>query len=380
MPKKPLYQKIFQYFKDKIKSGEFKPGDQLPTEKETSQLFNVSRITVTRALKELQFEKFIHRIQGSGSYVNDGNWNKSENLSDNKSEAQIISLVLPFSNNFSSDFLRGIEDIAKEKDYFVTFHNSTDNPEREKKIINKIISFGSHGIILYPAATPKNMDLYTKILINKYPLVLIDKKIPGLDISLVCSDNKKDFYEITCHLLKLGHKRIIFVGTDVYNISSEYERYQGFCQAHIDNGIPLLGRDLYTKNDLSVVPSNYRPNEPVDRRACNYLFDLLENLDNEEKPTAIAAVNDYLAGLIISISLEREIDIPNTYSIVGFDNLPFTSHLQVPLTTIAQPIYEIGKMAAKELFEKIKSPEKPPKIHTINGKLIVRKSTKEIAN
>ena len=360
-----------QHYKVRIITGEIAPGNKLPTENEIAKLFNVSRITVVRALKELEIGGFIHRIKGSGSYVNDGDW-KNENTSSSQS---IISLVLPFEGSFSSDYLRGIEEVAKDHGYFVTFHNSSDNPETEKRIINEIISRGSHGIILYPTVPPYNMELYSSLSINKYPFVLIDRKIPGLDLSLIWANNQKGFYDITTHLLKLGHKKIIFVGSSIYSISSEYQRYQGFCRAHIDHKVPLVNKHLFSNDDLKTIPSDYRPKEENLQRACNFLFDILNNIEQADRPTAIAAVNDEIAEKFISTAIERGISIPQDFSITGFDNLPFSSHLPVPLTTVSQPAYDIGRAAAKELFKRIKFPDGKSTIHTVDVSVIIRKST-----
>jgi DNA-binding LacI/PurR family transcriptional regulator len=371
MGKIPLYEKIMQHYKVKIITGEFLPGKQLPTENAIAQEFHVSRITVVRALKELEIGRFIHRIKGSGSYVNNGDW-KTKNAPSNQS---IISLVVPFADNFSPDIFKGIEEVAKKHGYFVTFHNSSDDLITEKNIVNEIIARGSHGIILYPTVPPYNMELFSKLSINKYPFVLIDRKIPGLDLSLIWANNQKGFYDITAHLLELGHKRIIFVGSSVYSLSSEFERYQGFCKAHIEHEVPLLNKHLYWEADIKTIPSDYKPKEEFLKRVCNYLLDTLEKIDQSERPTAIAAVNDQIAGAIISTALERGISIPQKYSVTGFDNLPFAPHLPAPLTTVAQPAYEIGKEAAKELFKHIKSPARKPTVHTVDVSVIIRKST-----
>ena len=371
MGKIPLYEKIQQHYKVKIITGEIHPGKRLPTENEISQEFQVSRITAVRALKELEIGGYIHRIKGSGSYVNDGDW-KSKTTSNNQS---IISLVVPFADNFSTDFFKGVEEVAIKHGYFVTFHNSSDDIISEKNIINEIISRGSHGIILYPTVPPYNMELFSKLSINKYPFVLIDRKIPGLELSLIWANNQKGFYDITTHLLELGHKRIIFVGSSVYSISSEFERYQGFCKAHIEHEVPLLNKHLYWEADINSIPMDYKPKEEFLKRICHYLLDTLENIDPSERPTAIATVNDQIAEAIISTAFERGISIPQDYSITGFDNLPFASHLPAPLTTVAQPAYEIGREAAKELFKRIKSPTRKPTIRTVDVSVIIRKST-----
>lgn len=377
MSKIPLYKTIYHYYKDKILSGEYHPGDQLPTQKEIKEEFGVSRITVIKAMKELESSDLIYRVQGSGSYVNE----REDKIEKHKGgKLSMISLVLPFRMNISSALLRGVEKIADKYNYFVTFHNTTNNPKREKKILNEIISAGSQGIILYPLETNENIGLYSNLIIDKYPLVLVDRSIPGIQLPLVSTNNRKAFSNITKHLLELGHTRIIFVGTDVFKISSQTERYEGFCDAHVEYGIRLLDKHLYSIKDIDEIPSSYKSNELLDRRAFNYLFDILEGLEPAGRPTAIAAINDQMAASIISVAQERGIRIPEQYSVTGFDNLPFSAMLSVPLTTYAQPFRMIGRNAAKELIKRIKSPEIEPSIRTIEGKLIIRKSTNGLKN
>jgi GntR family transcriptional regulator, arabinose operon transcriptional repressor len=377
MGKKPLYEMIYQHYQKEIISGKrnSKRNSKLPTEKEIAKEFKVSRITVIRALTELELKKYIQRIQGSGSYVTEGEWKTLQVADDTGKKLSIISLVLPSFDKLSADVLKGVEDVAKQRNYFVTYHNSANISRTEKKIIKEIISSGSDGMILYPTETFDNMELYSSLMIKNFPLVLIDRKIPGLEMSLICVDNQKAFYELTNHLIELGHTRIIFVGIAVHSISSEFDRYKGFCAAHIDNGLPLLKRHLFSNEDIEKIPVDYRPKEPLGRRECHYLFDILEDLNPTERPTAIAAVNDIIAELIMSVALERGISIPDKYSVSGFDNLPFSAHLPVPLTTVSQPSYEIGRKAALELFERIKSPSKPNIIYNIDAKLITRDST-----
>lgn len=376
MKKIPLYEMILQHFEEKILSGELSSGNRLPTELEIAKKFQVSRITAVRALKELEIKGYIHRKKGSGSYVNKGSW-KRENKSN---QLAIISLVLPYNDKYTADFMKGIEEVAKDQKYFVTFHNSSDDPDEEKVIIEEIISRGSHGIILYPSIPPYNMELFSNLVIDQYPLVLIDKQIPGLDLSIVWADNQKGFYDITKYLLQLGHRRLIFVGTSVYSISSEFQRYRGFCKAHIDLGVPLLKKHLFSYADLNTIPSDYKIHENLKHREIHYLFDLLNEFKLEERPTAITAVNDLVAQSILSTAQEKGISIPKDFSVTGFDNRTFSPSLPISLTTVAQPAYEIGRRAAIELFSKINSPSKKSVIQTVDVSLIIRDSTDKPEN
>ncbi|MFO7611033.1 MAG: GntR family transcriptional regulator [Clostridia bacterium] len=372
--KTPLYEKIFNHYKEKILSGELEVGNRLPSENAIAQTFSVSRITVSRAFKELERAKLIRRVKGSGSYVKNMHQGSTKD-----SNHDFISLILPSKGDFSSEILKGIEEVAMQNDYFVTYHNSSESPELEKELVLEIMSRGSAGFIAYPVEPKANMDLYSKLLISGYPFVVIDRKIQGLDTSLVWTDNQKGTYDMTSHLLKTGHTRIIFLGYSVFEISSETERYRGFCKAHIDHGVPLLHRNLYgTEKDTRSIPADYMPGAVFGIRACNYLFDLLETISLAERPTAIVAVNDYIASILVSAAIERDISIPADYSITGFDDLPYAAHLPVPLTTVAQPARQIGRLAASELFIKINNPGCEPKEYIVEAEIVVRKSTASI--
>ncbi len=199
---RPLYEIIYQYYKKKITNKEITAGTKLPSESEISEEFRVSRITAVRALKELELANIIYRVKGSGSFVKE-----MQPEVDNTPEKHlsIISLVIPFEDTYFTDILAGIEDIAGKHDYFVTIHNSYGDPLKEKLIIEEIIARGSHGIILYPSSTSKNIDLYSGLLIDRYPFVVIDRELQGIETSLVLVDNKRAFYDMTKHLIAMGH-------------------------------------------------------------------------------------------------------------------------------------------------------------------------------
>lgn len=378
MSNSPKYEVIYNEYKNKIISGEILKGVKLPTEMEIASQFKVSRITVTRALKELETRNFIHRIKGSGSYVNDkSSWNSRSKGAEKDQQLSIISLILPFEGKFSYDIFRGIEDVAKENNYLVTFHNSSDLPATEGELISELKSKGSHGMIIYPATGAENMDVFSRLIIEKFPFVLIDRKVYGIESSLVWTDNQKGFYDITNHLLDLGHKRIVFAGNSVYQTSSELNRYNGFCQAHIEKGIPLMHKNLFSAEELKNIPDDYMSDESAEERICHHILDQFESMPPQERPTAIAAVNDQTAAVIIKTAMKRGIRIPEDYSVIGFDNEPYASHLPVPLSTVEQPVYEIGRKAAEELFKRIKNPEKKVTSQTVAPKILIRKSTSQ---
>jgi DNA-binding LacI/PurR family transcriptional regulator len=375
----PLYQAIHSQLKARILSGELEPGSRLPTEKDLAQTHGVSRITATRALNELELGGFIRRVKGSGSYVTDGDWRGAPGAAAQQGAGaatlSFISLVLPFTDAFSSDVLSGIEDVARKANFLVTFHDTAGDSLVERTIIEDVLAKGSRGIIVYPASASENLDLYSSLLIGKRPFVLLDRRIDGMEPPLVSADNRRGFHDVTAHLLDLGHRRLIFAGTSPYGLSSEEERYAGFCQAHLERGIPLLQKHLYTEQDGASIPSSYLADRPREERESHYLFDLLEAMRPEERPTGIAAANDAIAEVLIRTALERGLSVPGDYSVTGFDNLPFASRLPVPLTTVAQPTHAIGRAAAEELVARIAGSRTRPRTRILEASLVVRQSS-----
>ncbi len=369
---RPLYEIIYDHYKNLITSGVIPVNKQLPTESEIAEQFQVSRITVVRALKELEIQNHIYRVQGSGSYVKK---QAASYKAVKNNQMAIISLIIPFDDTNFTDVLAGLEDKAKERGFFVTVHNSNADPKKEQEIVEEVIARGSHGIIIYPSSSSENVDLYFMLTLDRYPFIVIDRKLQGITTSLVEVDNESSFATITNHLIAQGHKKIVFVGTSIDTISSEYERYQGFCKAHMEHRVPLLKKHLYQRKDADAMPQDYLPHLTQDERECHFFFDTLATLPEAERPTAIAVVNDSVAEVLMLVANTRGIAIPAQYAMSGFDNLPLASHTNPPLTTIQQPSYEIGTTAAEELFHIIDEPSWSHTVHTLPGRLIERAST-----
>jgi len=372
----PKYEVIFNDIVRKIDSKIYKSNEKLPTEVEMAKEYDVSRITVTRAYKELADNHYVYRVKGHGTYVNK---EQHSNLEAKQNQGYKFLSVILQDNQYIGELLQGIEEVANKEGYLVTFHNAMLSHSLERKIIKDVMNKGTSGIVLYPNNTTMNMKVYSSLAINKFPFVTIDHSIPNFSTSFVSVDNYKSFYNLTTYLLDLGHRNITFIGLYLYSVSSEYERYQGFCQAHIDYGIPLSQNHLIYVKDITVT-SNI---DMLEEEYCDIIKDLLHtylNMPDEEKPTAIACVNDELAKMIMQVGIKMGVDFPNDLSITGFDDLPYAEHLQVPLTTVKQPAKEIGKAAATELIRRIKYPDSGIKVVKIQTQLVERQSTRKITH
>lgn len=374
---KPQYQVILDYFLDKLNTGELKPGDRIPTDSELVKQFNVSRITVTRAMQELEYRGALLRAKKRGSYIRD-DYNpqpqqepaepQQESAASQQAapELPIIACLLPFNEQLGYDILRGAESASKEDGLYLTFHNTAFSPAIERELIEKLVKDRVQGIVVYPCQGGHNIDLYSKLLIEGFPFVLIDRHIEGIAAKHVVSNNFQGCYELVSHLIANGHKHISYVGGSIREVDSERERYRGYCQALIDGKIPL-NRD-YVIDGL--IPFDIDPVEGNEQYAAAAEQAVSRLMALPEPPTAIVATNDFTAVFYMEEIMRTGLQIPADISITGFDNLSICDRLEVPLTTMEQSFYEMGEQAVKLLLSKDAVATKV----VLDTKMIVRKS------
>lgn len=374
---KPQYQVILDYFLDKLHTGELKPGDRIPTDSELVKQFNVSRITVTRAMQELEYRGALYRAKKRGSYIREdyepaqqasGEQQQQEGVTAQQSAAElpIVACLLPFNEQLGYDILRGAESASKENGLYLTFHNTAFSPAIERELIEKLMKDRVQGIVVYPCQGGHNIDLYSKLLIEGFPFVLIDRLIEGIAAKHVVSNNFQGCYELVSYLIAHNHKHISFVGGSIREVDSERERYRGYCQALIDAKIPL-NRD-YVIDGL--IPFDIDPIEGNEQYAAAAEQAVGRLAALPEPPTAIVATNDFTALFYMEAAMRAGLRIPGDLSITGFDNISYSDRLEVPLTTMEQSFYEMGEQAVKLLLSKDAEATKV----VLDTKMIVRKS------
>lgn len=345
---KPLYAQIANYIKEKIEKKELLPEQKLPTEVELANMFNVSRITSKKALEELEKDNLIYRIQGSGSYVSP----EPEVKTDNRYyRTKVIAIILPFegSNGRLIDSIMGAAEVVAEKGYYLTIHSANRSTDKERELLKSLFESKIEGIIYYPICDNRNLDILNMLNMYKYPVVTIDKYYESIPISYVVSDNLKGSYEAVSHLIKSGHTKIAYISdVDIESATSVRKRYFGYCQALIDNGIRL--QEEIIKLDFKEAGNN----ELDEIVGIGLLEETVLKL-LELGVTAIHTVNDYLAMNIVSACRCLDINVPKQLSIIGFDDLEASQFNSVPLTTVRQDFYEIGKSAAQILIEDIEN-------------------------
>jgi len=335
--KEPLYQKIIRYFKEKIESGELTKDEKLPSESEIMELFQTSRITVTRALKELELTGSIYRVKGKGSFVS----------VPRKSNHRIISLILPHREETyfaGQQYIRSIYRSCQEKGYLCSVHYSEQSSQRERTILEEVMSHQVSGMILYPINN-RNIDYISRMSISGFPIVLLDRNLRELNLPVVKSDNFQGAWDAVTYLASCGHKKIGFVGfMDSEAVSL---RYQGYCRALTENRIPL---------DPSIIIS--RPEDQTDEIQAELDQNQADRilLEMQQKGvTALFCVNDLIASRMILAAVKRGITVPGDLSVCGFDNLKYLQDPDTCLTTVEQDFNRIGETCVNLLTSLIET-------------------------
>lgn len=274
-----------------------------------------------------------------------------------KSTSTIGVIVANILHVFSTQVIRAIEDICHEADFHIIVCNADDDPGKEKRYIDMLLAKQVDGLIIFP--TGDNVLLYEQMIEKDYPVVFVDRIVSGVPIPTIALDNKKASKLAVEHFLQKGYERIGVVTTSIIrNISPRIERLEGYKEALRENGIEINPDYILSTNREKIQEG------------------LQEMFSAERPPQAVLASNDLALIEILQYIKEHQLKIPGDIALVGIDDVSFANVFTPPLTTIAQPTFEMGKKAAELLLMKIKKQEieNHDHIYRFEPKLIVRES------
>jgi len=271
-----------------------------------------------------------------------------------------IALMIPsIQNQMFPIVTRGVEDTARKYGYTVILCNTDENIEVEKEYIRKLQDRWIDGFIvgsMLPAS-----DHIRKLKADGFPVVLTSRYY-GDPIDAVIIDNHRAAYDAVSYLIKTGHEKIaIAVGRR--QLSLYQQRLEGYLDALKDHGLPV---------DESLIMH--------ETHGTNSFYGLTQKLLDNLIPDAIFATSDPKAIVVIRAIKDRGLRIPEDISVIGIDDIEMSALIEPPLTTVSQPLYKIGALAAKKLIalieHKNKSKEPPaPVVDVLETELIIRKST-----
>ncbi len=334
------------------------PGDLLPTEAEFCLQYRVSRPTVARALKLLSDEKLVRRKAGFGTQV----------LAPRKS-GLLAGLLVPrlAETEIFEPICASIAEAAGIEGMRVIRPSELNFPDDLKKhadsLTAQLIEARVRGVFFAPAeyvADPPafNLEIIERLTGAGIHVVLLDRDIyrwpRQTHFDLIGIDNIEAGYVVAAHLLDAGCERLAFVTRDNPAMTVQLRR-MGCREALVQHG--LQPTSLMTVNDLAGDPGT----------AAEEL--LKSGVDG------VICANDATASLLLRSLLDRGAEIPGKIKVCGFDDVNYASLVSVPLTSYQQPCRDIGRAAAEAMMHRIKHPDSPVQRITLQGRLVVRKSS-----
>ena len=269
---------------------------------------------------------------------------------------QTLALVLSdITNPFWTTVARGIEDRANQSGYHLIIGNTDESPEKQNDYLTFLMKKQVDGFLVVPAS----FSPLTLLTNHQIPFVILDRWIPGEHADSVRCDSVGGAYQLTQHLLELGHRRIGII-TGRQDHSTALDRVEGARRA-----VEAAGLDEST---LQVYWGEFT-------QACGYHY-TEELLQTTPRPTAIFATNNFIAIGVMRRLREYQLDVPRDMSVVAFDDLPTAITIDPFFTVAAQPAYEMGQHATRLLLSRLNGgAAAEPQEVVLPVEMIVRKSS-----
>jgi LacI family transcriptional regulator len=273
-----------------------------------------------------------------------------------------LGLILTdITNPFWTTVARGVEDEADEHGFNVILCNTDESEQEEGKYVRVLLQKQVDGFLLVPSSD--SMNSITLIQKQETPLVVMDRRVLGKIDSVRC-DSIKGARALTRHLIELGHRRIAALSGSKH-VSTAVDRVQGYKRALRDANLEidpsLVHYQAFTQE------AGYAMTQKV--------------FAGPSPPTAIFAVNNFIAIGAYKALRDRGLRVPEDVSLVAFDDLPTALVLEPFLTVASQPAYEMGKRATQLLIDRMANSESetaPPSEQeeiVLPVELMIRRST-----
>ncbi len=275
-------------------------------------------------------------------------------------------VVSRLSGSFVARVSDSLEEAAREHGYSLLLACAQQNPQRERLAVELFLEQGADGLIVMPCCSSRtNRDYYRGLLAQGIHLVFFDRSVPGVPADGVYTDNRTGGYLVGRHLADLGRRRLAFVTTTRPDrtATSVRDRLRGLNAALREAGASpaaVLGSGI----------SDHLAEEEFGYQAMR------DSLRQGEEIDGVFAVNDNTAVGVLHALQEGGLRLPEQVSVIGFDDQEFARYCCPPLSTVRQPMQEIGEAAVQLLFRRIQYEDKEdsPQRVLLEPRLVVRHS------
>ncbi len=309
-----------------------------------AKLLGVSKTTVHYAIRNTgrlsdETRKRVLKMVEAKGYRPDG---LARSFRRQRSDTIGVVLVT-LTNSFHAHLLEGAETIAQQHRHTVLVSCSHGRSDVERELVEVLLEKGADGVIIVPADPVLNRDYYQRLLDRHTRLVFVDREIPGLNAELVCTDHERGAYMEARHLVGLGRKNLLCIATRSPERRSTSVRER------------LLGIDR-ALHEAGLAPATVLGTNPPDATAHErYGYEVMrEHLRGTARQfDAVCAMHDGLAYGAIRALTEAGLQVPKDVAVVGFDDQDPSAYFQPPLTTVRQPMRELGMEAGRLLFRRL---------------------------
>jgi LacI family transcriptional regulator len=272
-------------------------------------------------------------------------------------KSNTIGLLVPdLGTGYIGEIIRGIDTELNWNDLDLVLYTTHRTATKEANYVANLAHGMVDGLLL---VLPRNPADYIETLTRRnFPFVLIDHQGTVESCPAVGATNWQGAYTATEYLIALGHRRISFI-TGSLDLGCAQDRLKGYRSALRTHHIPEAPELVYEGNFFQ--PDGYAG-------ACALL-------DLPDPPTAIFASNDVMAMGVMDAVRNRGLRVPDDISVIGFDNIPQSAMVYPPLTTVQQPLEQMGRVAAQMLISILNNVEKDTNRIELPTELIVRGST-----
>ncbi|MEG0847950.1 MAG: GntR family transcriptional regulator [Niameybacter sp.] len=351
-----LYVKIYNKLLEEINQNSYKPGDRLPTEKELSEKYNVSRITSQKAMNMLVEDGIVTRYPGIGSFVSGGTLEHVMEYDGVVVEKPIIGIVLEaIWTCFGIEVFDGAYEAAKELGYHLIIKKSYGEQEKEIEAINELIDMGAKGIIIMPVHGDYYNEEILKLVVEKFPITFIDRYLTGIHAPFVGTDNVKATSDCVTQFAERGHKNVALITTCDCQATTLDERKQGYIEGMVNNSMMINKKHIYDQVDCIV------PHQTNKDAISMNLEDIKRFLHNNPEVTGVVATEYYIGNLVKMAAHQLGKRVPTDLEIVCFD-APREYLDQYEFTHIRQNEYQMGFESVSLLHKLIKGEQIQDKI------------------
>ena len=346
------FKKIFNDLRNSIIDGNFKVGDKLPTGDELCAQYSVSRITVVRAMNDLELMGFVKKTPGKGTYVLDRTRSSKSPvfhlLSSGLSDLFYRQMIISFTKKLrASSALGAVMAVGYELDYL-------------KEALDYVLRSGTNGLVVMHSGSPDSLDEFSRIVerVKDVPVLIAQRKLEGFKGTQVIVDEIKGGYLAAKHLISIGYDKLVYMGLDTHFFSGS-QRFQGFLQACDENEVPERNRIIFDKSDLYSIS------------------DIKCELEALSGPFGVVVPSESQAFLAYELLVNLGLRIPEDAALVAIYGSNHSTSAAVPFTTVDWPGEKMGTTLAEKLLRLHTAPKSvtsKESVITLDPHLVVRVS------